>query len=440
MIFELAPIVLDCGSYQSRAGLALINNNNNHSDPLQPSPKVFTRTMLGRYPQAQYHTIFLGDEVLDRRGFIKHCFPIQRGQVTDWHDLETFWDFLIFNHVLLNHGTTREHSYSLNNHDKVMGFQETCTDRALLLNENPFMGNCCFLKSTSTNHHFTNNLNMHREKTIQIMFEKLQIPALCLAPSPLMSLYANGKTNGVVVECGHGVTQIASCLDGKVVANSVKQLEVAGSDLTQTLAQNFRQKGLFFKTFYEIHCLCKEIKETLCYVALDYESEMKKDSSLISKEYELPDGTLLNTEYERFKTCEILFQPELYQSEELSEGTPFEIDDSSGIHQLALDSIRSCSDMHARLGLYSNIVLAGESTLLPGFKERLLKEMIQLAPSQAHVQVEPKRHSHSCTPAWIGGSILASMSIFPDLCMNKQEYHEEGAIPYSKRCLHKMYS
>ena len=69
-----------------------------------------------------------------------------------------------------------------------------------------------------------------------------------------------------------------------------------------------------------------------------------------------------------------------------------------------------------------------------GLADRLQKELIKLLPSKMKVKVvsQPER---KCS-TWIGGSILASLSMFQNYWITKADYNEHGPnIIHKKRSL-----
>jgi len=72
------------------------------------------------------------------------------------------------------------------------------------------------------------------------------------------------------------------------------------------------------------------------------------------------------------------------------------------------------------------------TTMCPGFADRLQKEMIALAPSTTKVRVLAE--SERKFAAWIGGSILSSLSTFQTMWISKQEYNESGPSILHRKC------
>ena len=255
-----------------------------------------------------------------------------------------------------------------------------------------------------------------REKMAQILTETFCVPSFYMGSSSVLSLYASGRTTGVVCDCGDGVSYAVPIHEGYAIPryDEINRMDLGGRDLTDYLMKIMTERGYFFTTIAE-HQIVRDIKEKLCNVALDYDQEMQVATATnsLDKSYELPDGTTVTIGNESIRCPEVLFQPSLL-------GT----DCAGGIHDIVASSIMTCNE-DVRKELYANIVLSGGSTMFPGMPERMQKEMTALAPPTMKVQVTaPPDRKYS---AWIGGSIFASLSDFEELCISTyREYDEAG--------------
>lgn len=407
------PVVIDNGSGLIKAGFAG-----------EMIPKCIFRSCIGTpkhekvMPGAVEGDRFIGPKCEEHRGLLSLKYPIEHGIVENWDDMEHIWKYLY----------TKEQ----------LGAKSS--DHPVLLTEAP------------------NNPFKNREKSAEIMFEHLSVPALFVSIQAVLALYASGRTTGCVLDSGDGVTHAVPVYEGYALNKSVQRVDIAGRDVTKYLKLWLRKEGHVFSTSAEMETV-RTIKEKCCFLAPDMNKavhqatkaymDVKKDAAVglgnavgekskkkdlkvnsgqgepsatqsenyfnpeLPRTYTLPDGKRIELYTSRFRAPEVLFRPDLIGEEE------------DGIHKVVYNCIQK-SDLDIRSCLYQNIVLSGGTTLFQGFGNRLFHEMKELVNDQ-DVKLKIHAAGERIFSTWVGGSILAGLSTFRRMWITKEEYENEGS-------------
>ena len=90
----------------------------------------------------------------------------------------------------------------------------------------------------------------------------LSLSLFLLSLLPPLSSYATGRTTGVVLDSGDGVTHAVPIYEGFSLPHSIMRSDVAGRDVTKYLQLLLRREGYIFKTSSEFE-IVRQMKEVL---------------------------------------------------------------------------------------------------------------------------------------------------------------------------------
>ena len=121
------------------------------------------------------------------------------------------------------------------------------------------------------------------------MFETFHAPPMYDSIRAIMSLYAPGRTTGIVLGSCDGVPYAIPTYDGLPFPHAILCIDLAGRDLTDYLMKILTERGYTFTTTERE--IVRDVKENLCCVPEDFKDMQKAaSSSELEMSYELPEG------------------------------------------------------------------------------------------------------------------------------------------------------
>lgn len=322
-------------------------------------------------------------------------YPIRHGQIENWDQMERFWETSIFKYLKCEP-----------------------EDHYFLLTEPPL------------------NPPENRENTAEIMFESFNCAGLYIAVQAVLALAASWTSSkvvdrsltGTVIDSGDGVTHVIPVAEGYVIGSAIKNIPIAGRDITSFIQTMLRERGEADSSLRT----AEQIKQKFCYVCPDIVKEFRKydnDPEMFAK-YVIDTVSHKKIEvdvgYERFLAPEIFFNPEICSSDFL---TPLPV---------IVDQVIQASPIDVRKNLYKNIVLSGGSTMFKDFGRRLQRDLKTMVNERVEaserlsgakssgVQVQVISHKRQRNAVWFGGSLMAQTSEFKSYCHTKRDYDEYG--------------
>lgn len=364
-------IIIDNGSGFMKAGLSI-----------DETPTAVFPSRIGlprhKYASSLPADFYCGEQIRGISNKLICHSPLENGIVQNFEQMEMLWEYTI---------------------DEVLKVDPM--KHPILLTEPPY------------------NPKNTRERIVEIMFETFAVPELNLSIQGVLALLGQGRTTGLVLDAGDGVSHTIPVFDGFGLPSSIMRLDLGGSDLNILMAKMIAQNQQMSLTRSCDQEHVRKMKEELCYVSMDPSSEKAEEC-----EYKLPDGRVVNLQEERWRVPEALFQPQMVG-----------LETGSGLGGLVWETVQKC-EMDVRPAMLSNIVLSGGSTLFQNFPERLNKELSQFAPVSMASRIKVLAPTDSLgdrrNAVYTGAQVYANLKrMQPENWMTSEEYEE-----YGKRLIH----
>jgi actin-related protein 6 len=389
---ESPTLVVDNGSYTIKAGMSV-----------DGEPRVVPNCLMKT--KSERRKTFIGNQVGECRDLsgLFYIYPHQKGYLVNWDIEKKIWDHVMGRDMIdINPRTT-----------------------SLLLTEP-----CC-------------NFPSIQESLNEIAFEEYQFKSFFRCPAAVLSAIKHSQDHPqsiccCVVDVGFSFTHIIPIYGGRIISSSIRRIDIAGKVLTNHLKEliSYRQLNVMDETY-----VINQAKEEVCFVSQDFYKDMelakrRDHHNTIVRDYVLPDFSHIQHGYvkitpatktaenepafeeqiirltnERFSVPELLFHPSDIGIQQC------------GIPEAVIEAVTSTPDiLHPHM--YSNILVTGGSAMLPGFRDRVYRDIRALAPSEYDVKVFCPHDP--ITWAWHGGTVLCKSSQFERLKVTRREFQEVG--------------
>ncbi|KAG8818491.1 actin [Serendipita sp. 399] len=235
---EFQAIVIDNGTTMCKAGGKDVYRHSGYYIPFidtsgflsvagEDLPSAIFPSVVGR-PRLQavktgmgQKDSYIGYEAQAKRDILSLRYPVECGIVTNWYDMERLWHHIIYNELRI-----------------------LPEELPILLTEPPL------------------NPHRSRERTMEIMFESFNSPAFYLANQAVLSLYGSGRTTGIVLDSGEGVTHVVPIYEGSPIVHAINQVHMGGRHLTEYLAKILQDQAGLPSLAYA-NAVVQEVKEKL---------------------------------------------------------------------------------------------------------------------------------------------------------------------------------
>jgi len=237
---------------------------------------------------------------------------------------------------------------------------------------------------------------LEKTKLQDIFFNVFDFPSLLFLSENQGILATLRKSSGVVINMGEVNTNITTFLHGFSNVMARDTYPISGKDLTRYFLNLILTRKVSGETVYLDKMIAKEIKDKLSLCILDPDGEVKRIKDGFTKynrTIDLPDGTSLEINSERFLLAEPLFNPSLIHI------------DYIGLPE-AISKVIKFWDRENWEALLPNIIIVGGSSLIPGLDKRLKSEISRYFSERLKDKISVIAVSGRENIGWIGASVI----------------------------------
>ena len=252
---------------------------------------------------------------------------------------------------------------------------------------------------------------------VEVVLEVLGFQSILVQEQTTMALYSYNQTSGIVVSVGDTL-DIVPIIDGFKLDSGCSHSPFGGHSITESLSKLATERDIRYFSETEMY-IVRYIKENICFLSQDY-----PDDSILCEEspsdyiravdvdrFQLPDHKkVIHLDSALFKAPEGLFTPGVWGK------------DVAGIQEMVQKAIEHCP-LDMRREMSRRIYLAGGTSLLIGFQERLQKELGLIFP-RMEIQVQASENRQHAS--YLGAGVLASLNSFNTSLITLDEWSAKG--------------
>lgn len=326
---------------------------------------------------------FFGEDAWKNRTNLNLTFPVKDGYIRDWDHMDEMLSYCF---------------------DKQLGGVDPSKHRVLIVDGHPIVN------------------NKYREKMAEMMFEKFNVPKFQMFLQGPLVLMGQGLLTGLALCTGHSYSKATPVYESLPMTESIRHNKVAGRVVNMYYEQLIKAEGKIKPEGGDQWPLTLEdMKEKM----IEYQP---KGAVMKEKSFKMPDGKEIKVGAPNYRAADVMFDPSLVEGADETEGL---YDKSllahneviAGIHELAIQSIRSCDC--DQFELLDKIVLYGGNSLIPNMPAEIERRMSAMYPKKRDC-VEVRAPDDRLLAGVQGGAIITGVGSFDRQWVTRDVYDDLG--------------